>query len=343
MEIDIAELKQPEYTGENRCEPCTILNLAIAAVVGSLVARKTKLGGLAAVGVSIGLIYLRGYLVPGTPTLTKRYLPPEVLRWFGKDPEPELASGFGGVEPPNDAGPSDVAATDASDGTAGGRTEPTDIAVDGTEATDDAAGDAATEAEDATTEAEDAAAEAEPEPEPLDLETFFLEHDVLEPCADRDDLCLTPDFEADWLEAIEDVDAAGVDATVTIDAFGFDADPEAFDLESRDEARLLVGEHGIAGRWPSRAAVVADVAASRVLETWTPGWDAHEPETKGQVLNGLRMFLETCPGTGGEISMDEEVVESCCTSHDVVAVTCDETGERLFEQRVNTSSSRMRR
>lgn len=32
------------------------------------------------------LIYLRGYLVPGTPTLTKRYLPNRVLRWFGKAP-----------------------------------------------------------------------------------------------------------------------------------------------------------------------------------------------------------------------------------------------------------------
>ncbi|WP_440766466.1 hypothetical protein [Natronorubrum sp. DTA7] len=341
MKIDIAELKQPEYTGENRCEPCTILNLAIAAVVGSLVARKTKLGGLAAVGISIGLIYLRGYLVPGTPTLTKRYLPPEILRWFGKDPEPQVASGFGGV----DAG-----------------TEAIDIAIDGTDEADAAThgDDATAEATDATAEATDVTAEGddiatenadttepepelEAEPEPLELEAFFLDHGVLEPCSDRDDLCLTEAFEADWLAAIEDVDETGVDAAAVIDAFDFDAEPEAFDLESREDARLLVGERGIAGRWPSRAAVVADVAASRVLADWTSEWDTQTPETKGQVLNGLRMFLETCPGSGGEISMDEEVVESCCSSHDVIAVTCDETGERLFEQRVNTSTSRMQR
>ncbi|WP_440772397.1 hypothetical protein [Natronorubrum sp. DTA28] len=330
MKIDIAELKQPEYTGENRCEPCTILNLAIAAVVGSLIARKTKLGGLAAVGISIGLIYVRGYLVPGTPTLTKRYLPPEVLRWFGKDPEPQVSSGFGGVE----AG-----------------TEATDIAIDGTDGDDTATDgdDTAVEATGATAEGDGTAtedadtAESEPEPEPLDLEDFFLANDVLEPCSDRDDLCLTEAFEADWLAAIEEVDEAGVDATAVIDAFDFDAEQEAFELEERDEARLLVGERGIAGRWPSRAAVVADVAASRVLADWAPEWDVQTPETKGQVLNGLRMFLETCPGAGGEISMDEEVVESCCSSHDVIAVTCDETGERLFEQRVNTSTSRMQR
>jgi len=100
MQIDVVDdLRQPEYTGENRCEPCTVLNLVIAAVLGSVIARKSRLGGLLAVGISVALIYLRGYLVPGTPALTKRYLPPEVLRWFGKEPEPDVASGLGGVDP----------------------------------------------------------------------------------------------------------------------------------------------------------------------------------------------------------------------------------------------------
>ncbi|APX97631.1 hypothetical protein [Natronorubrum daqingense] len=307
MEIDFVEdLKQPEYTGENRCEPCTLLNLAIAVAVGSLVARKTKLGGALAIVVSIGLIYLRGYLVPGTPTLTKRYLPPEVLRWFGKEPEPELASGVGGIDsggsPSNDATDTPAAAADSPP-----------------ESNGESSGDDAPE-----------------EPVELDLETFFLSHDVLEPCADRDDLCLTDAFEADWLDAIDKIDTAGVDSADAIAAFGFEEDPDEFDIESREDTQLLVASHGIAGRWPSRPALIADIAASGVLEEWTPEWDDQGPETKGQVLNGLRMFLETCPTSGGEISMDEEVVESCCSSHDVIAVTCDETGERLFEQRLDT-------
>jgi hypothetical protein len=37
---------------------------------------------------SVGIVYLRGYLVPGTPTITKRYLPAWVLRLFGKAVEP---------------------------------------------------------------------------------------------------------------------------------------------------------------------------------------------------------------------------------------------------------------
>lgn len=94
--IDI--VRQPEYTGENRCLPCTVVNLLVAAVTGVIIA-----GGLDAVGVSrslsilsgivvfsvsVALTALRGYVVPGTPTLTKRYMPTWMLRLFGKTPEP---------------------------------------------------------------------------------------------------------------------------------------------------------------------------------------------------------------------------------------------------------------
>lgn len=79
-------LRQPGYTGENRCIPCTSVNVALAAASSALVAKMTsrRLASTAFV-TSLGAIYLRGYLVPGTPTLTKRYLPERVLRWFDND------------------------------------------------------------------------------------------------------------------------------------------------------------------------------------------------------------------------------------------------------------------
>lgn len=88
----VARLEQPEYTGENRCLPCTAVNVAIAVVlaVGIGVATSTLAGALAFAG-CLFLVYLRGYLIPGTPALTRRYLPDRVLSWFGKAdaPEPE--------------------------------------------------------------------------------------------------------------------------------------------------------------------------------------------------------------------------------------------------------------
>jgi hypothetical protein len=79
----VAALRRPEYTGENRCLPCTVLNLAL------VVAGSAGIGvWLApAVGVGVGvlggaLVYVRGYLVPGTPALTQRLLPDDVLAYF---------------------------------------------------------------------------------------------------------------------------------------------------------------------------------------------------------------------------------------------------------------------
>lgn len=78
-------IRQPEYTGKNRCIPCTAVNVSIAAVGSVLCAKiKSRRLGSAALAASLGTIYLRGYIIPGTPTLTKRYFPNQVLRWFDK-------------------------------------------------------------------------------------------------------------------------------------------------------------------------------------------------------------------------------------------------------------------
>ncbi len=93
----VESLKQPEYTGENRCTPCTVVNVGIAAVVslGAFVLGY-PLAGAATFAFALGAIYFRGYLVPGTPTLTKRYLPASVLRLFGKEPVSDRA--FGSID-----------------------------------------------------------------------------------------------------------------------------------------------------------------------------------------------------------------------------------------------------
>jgi hypothetical protein len=82
----VDRLRQPEYIGKNRCLPCTVVNLLIAVVIAGAAAILAPWVGIAAFVVFVGAIYLRGYLVPGTPRLTKRYLPARVLRLFGKDP-----------------------------------------------------------------------------------------------------------------------------------------------------------------------------------------------------------------------------------------------------------------
>lgn len=103
----LLDLRKPEYTGENRCIPCTMVNIVIAIVVSVALAlilvTFSSQTATAAIGIgtavlvaSLAAIGLRGYLVPYTPTLTKRYFPERVLRWFDKSAEgaeavPELS------------------------------------------------------------------------------------------------------------------------------------------------------------------------------------------------------------------------------------------------------------
>lgn len=98
----LSTVRQPEYTGENRCWACTVANTGIAVVASvalwAVLAFPAGLGAWSAPAaaalfvVSIASIWLRGYLVPGTPTLTKRYFPDRVLRWFDKAPEPQRSA-----------------------------------------------------------------------------------------------------------------------------------------------------------------------------------------------------------------------------------------------------------
>ena len=279
-------LRRPEYTGENRCLPCTVVNTVIAvvlaAVVSGLVA--TELAGTtvafgvagAVLGGSLVLIYLRGYLVPGTPALTKRYFPPWLLGAFGKDPSPP-ASGAG---PP--------------------------------------------------VEGDDEVGEAGDEPPEVDVERLLVDAGALEPCEDRDDLCLAAGFREAWNAEIESVRDAGVDAEALVGKLGLDA--SECTIEEHGEARVLGTGGAAAGKWPSEAALVADSAAATVLADRLDGWADLGPRAKGQVLSGMRIFLEDCPTGEGGVSFGERTVESCCSTHQVVAVTCEETGDRLFEQ-----------
>jgi hypothetical protein len=92
-------LRQPQYTGENRCLPCTVVNTLLAFVLAAVVAVfLTPVVGVLALALGLAAIYLRGYLVPGTPELTKRYFPDWLLARFDKE-----SAGPGRTEAATDA------------------------------------------------------------------------------------------------------------------------------------------------------------------------------------------------------------------------------------------------
>jgi len=64
----IDSLSDPEYTGDRRCWPCTLVNAVLVGLAALLVGRRwRRLGGVVVLGIGGVLIALRGYVVPYTP------------------------------------------------------------------------------------------------------------------------------------------------------------------------------------------------------------------------------------------------------------------------------------
>jgi hypothetical protein len=248
----LTALRRPEYTGENRCLPCTAVNLALAAALAVVATFVSPPLGVAVAVASLASIYFRGYLVPGTPELTKRYLPERVLGWFGK-------------------------------------TDTADIAFDA---------------------------------------VAFLDR-VAVVVDSGDDVALAPTFERRFDAAALALDTEAAMTAASADLLGVDPERVSFAGDSGSWRVLVDGS--ILGRWESKVAFVADLAAHRTLSAWTDEWETVPGAARGRTLSAVRACLETCPACAGEIGLGTETVRSCCREYEVVAATCTGCDARLFE------------
>ena len=334
MSTDLIErLERPEYTGENRCGACTAVNLLLAAGLAALLGRRNRALGLLAFLGSAALVYLRGYLVPGTPELTKRYLPEAVLALFGKDEAPAALdaslTSHAADRAADDAVPVEVEEPGADDGdeTATGSVTDADAEGepdDGVDASDADAPEAGTDATSADVSREDV---EDLLARPMDevLEDFA----VVEADEAAADLVLVDDFRESWEETI---DALGDDPEARRAAFADVVEVPVSDvyIEQRQDGRFYaLVENTATHNWITEAAMLSDLAAHRALED--PRWDVLEPEERLSVLRGFRVFLTTCPECGGPVSATDDVVESCCGAWDVIAVECGDCGARVLE------------
>lgn len=310
----IDALRKPEYVGENRCPPCTAVNVAIAIAGSALILarsrrRRDRLFAVAALGGSLAAIYLRGYLVPGTPELTKRYLPERVLAAFGKEPARE-GSRYGGWEPIDDAGKDD------SEGTG------TDAAETDSTGTDPDSGGDGEDPKRETMERIEYRRENE-----VDPEAFLSSIDAVEPTADGTDLRLTEEF-ADRVEAgLEDHREEPRDLEAIAGLFGVDR--AEVTVKDREHPAVAIG--GRIRTWPGDGALVADLATAGAIEDRTDRWRTVPLEQRVEILEALRAFHERCPYCRGPISMSSDTVDSCCRSYEVVMLGCEACDAPLLE------------
>jgi hypothetical protein len=323
MSSDLVErLEQPEYTGENRCTPCTLLNLLIAAGVSALVGRRNRALGLLTFVGSVALVSLRGYLVPGTPELTKRYLPQSVLAAFDK------------TDPPGEDLPVELAeqAAARADETADSE-ESDDSVANGSSTTESVR--AVDESADAD-ESGDAESGVLPEREAVEelmgqpMEEVLSAFGVVRPTVDSEDLELVDSFREEWEGAIETLADEGDRVETLADLF--QEDEAAVEIETREDGRYYGLVEGKAQyNWITEAAMISDLAAHRAVASEDRRWSVLLPEERLSVLKGFRVFLETCPECGGPIAPTDESVESCCQSWEVIAVECADCGARVLE------------
>lgn len=258
-------LHQPEHTGENRCTPCTVVNITIATGASVLAALSSTVLGAGVFVFSLATIYFRGYLVPGTPTLTKQYLPNRVLKWFDKDTTASV----------------------------------TDETVE------------------------------------IDPERILLDADAVEPCQEGTDLCLTPTFREAWQERICSVRAHDPSGDHLTSVLGIPSENNRVTFDQYGDAFVASTDDAVIGQWSSQAAVIADAGAATELSERSPVWADLTPAEIARTLMSLRIFLETCPACDGSVHVEQEVVESCCRSYDVVASVCQDCDARLFEMEWN--------
>lgn len=155
---------------------------------------------------------------------------------------------------------------------------------------------------------------------------FLADRGVVEPCERRQGQCLAGAFADRLREQTERRDDV-VDNDAVAALFG--AAPDTVEVEYGDHPEVSVGyRHQI---WPSRAALVADVAGHEALAGHVDGWASVPREQRLAVLRSLRSYQERCPRCGGPVSRSSSPAESCCRSYDVVTVGCVDCGDALLE------------
>lgn len=88
-------LRRPEYTGQNRCWPCTLVNLLLVVLASVALGFVNVIAGASVVVVGLVLIGLRGYVVPGTPRFAPTLVAPLPFDFGHKDERLDTLSGSG--------------------------------------------------------------------------------------------------------------------------------------------------------------------------------------------------------------------------------------------------------
>jgi hypothetical protein len=299
------------------------VNVVLVVGAALAVARRRRLAALPVLLAGAVVVYLRGYVVPGTPRFAPRLVAALPLPYDPFDHE------VPGREPPQGGLAAPATGTTRSDGAEPGADETRGPAAERPEATGepDTLGDVAegTSASDQRPPGADDAVESDGEA----VLSALVEAGVV--VVDDERVAPDPEFRTDWDAEISTL--AAFDTAALAEAVHEGAHAAGSEVVSDRHGEWVVlddGSGGFAGRtWLSRPVAVAEAGAVRALE----GWGLDRP-TQLAAAGALRTFLETCPDCGAALA--ETTTASCCggytnpTEEPADVLFCPDCDVRLF-------------
>ncbi|QCC48594.1 hypothetical protein [Halobellus limi] len=285
----LAGLRRPEHTGENRCWPCTAVNVAILAALSAAVFPISAVLSALVGAVGLLLVGLRGYLIPGTP----RFAPRIVSRLPGGDAlfhgsEAPAASGTLSA----DGGASGDSGASSDSGASGGD----EAVAEETDARTDTAGGPAGSGGVESADGDD-------------LLDRLVAAGVL--AADGDTIAPTGAFEERWHAEMEEL--RGLETEALADA-ALEVSPAtiAHAVTQDGEEWVALAPHADANAveetWLSRPVAVAEIGGARAAAAFVD-----DDATALAAAQTCRMFLDACPECGTELERGNEM--DCCGGH----------------------------
>ncbi|QIQ75668.1 hypothetical protein GL213_03470 [Halogeometricum borinquense] len=261
MNEHLESIKDPEYTGKNRCTPCTLLNISITITISAVLWFVGPLIAILFAVLGAARVWQKGYLVPKTPGLTKKYLPTSFLRRF-----------HSGAIVSDDS-------TARSGGTMGSPS--------------------------------------------ASFEDLLTEHDVVEPCSDSADLCLTAEAEQLWRDTLSNTNELSSELLRKL----YPIVEGEYQVSNTGGTVYVTTGDTVIAHWISESAMLADLTGASVLERLLPMWNDIPKDQKGQLLISLRPFVPQCPRSGEAVEVSEKIVESCCSYSRELVLKCTISGD----------------
>ncbi|EMA57034.1 hypothetical protein [Halorubrum lipolyticum] len=277
---------EPEHTGENRCLPCTLVNAVVVAVAAALLFRRRRSLGLLAAAVGAAAIWLRGYVLPGTPRFAPRLVEPLPV---DIGPDHDLGSDSLAAAGANSLRDDRPDVTDA-------RSEPDPSSGDGDPAANDRDADGVDDRDPAAAVDSDGVG-GSTETDPEATMATLIDADAL--AADEETLALDESFRAALYDRIGALREASDEELAERAAAISGPDVEG---QVHDGRVLLAGSRDA---WVSRPIALAETAAAEVLRE-----RGVDDAVARQAARPLRAFLDTCPVCEGPVR--ETTLRNCC-------------------------------